>query len=59
MGQLREIDTLRMKRRQKEVEANKTRDKLRALEEDIKTYDKRIVSLQNSDGSGGFGRLDI
>ena len=59
MGHLSEINVLRMKKREKEVEAKRLKEKLRKVEEDIKAFNERIVSIQNSGVDGGFGRLDI
>ena len=48
---MREVDTLKMKRRQLEVEINRIKDKLRIKEEEKKDYDMRIITLVNSDPS--------
>ena len=48
---MREVDTLKMKRRQLEVEINRIKDKLRIKEEEKKDYDKRIITLINADPS--------
>jgi len=48
---MREVDTLKMKRRQLEVEINRIKDKLRIKEEEKKDYNMRIITLVNEDPS--------
>ena len=54
MGQLSEIEMLRMKKREKEVQAKRLKEKLHVLEEDIKAFDERILTIKNREVSGGF-----
>jgi len=46
---MREVDTLKIKRRQLEVEINRLNDKLQVMVEDKKMYDRRINVLLNDD----------
>jgi len=46
---MREVDTLKMKRRKLEVEINQVKDKLTRMEEEKKMYDRRINVLINDD----------
>jgi len=59
MATMREIDRLRMRRRQKEIEVNKAKEKLHDLEEELKELDQKIIALMNSGENGGFGRINI
>ena len=46
---MKEIDKLRMNRRQLEVDIKRLQDKVTEMIEDKKTIDRRIVMLQQSD----------
>lgn len=57
---LNEIDRLKMKRRQLEIDIKNTEDKVSQLKEDKKAIDNKIVMLVNSgknDGNQSFGRM--
>jgi len=51
---MNEIDQLRMKRRQKEVEINKLKDRLISEEEELSEMTRRITFLQTRDPNGKF-----
>lgn len=55
MPAMRELDTVRMKRRQKEVEVKRAEDKVHNLKLELKELDDKIIFLSNNSGSsGGF-----
>ena len=53
---MREVDNLRMKRRQLDVEIKRIEDKLHDKREELKDYDKRITVLvsKNSNDDKSF-----